>query len=323
LVWKFGASKTDRQIVSFGQLESLEPVSGSVLVRGDSVNFAAGRSAFLDDGIYLYRLNPTTGEKLSEHRIYLLDSNGRQPQIDWLTMPGALPDVLSSDGEYVYMRHLAFGLDGQPADHPGNDHLYCPTGFLDRSGFHRSYWNYGKDTFKSRIGVGTGAGPGSKIIVMDKDNLFHFGRSRAVNSMMRSDEQFLLSSTSRSSTGDRVTNTKRRRGGDTKRKTKERENSTTASAAGHWAVASLVQVRAMVLSKDTLFVAGPKGDWMHLADAYEGRQGIALLAVSASAGTTSAEYPLPELPVFDGMSAAHESLYLSLRDGSVTCFTRQ
>ena len=79
----------------------------------------------------------------------------------------------------------------------------------------------------------------------------------------------------------------------------------------------------MVLSKDTLFIAGPKGDWMHSSDAYEGREGIALLAVSASTGTTAAEYALPELPVFDGMSAAYEGLYLSLRDGSVTCFTGQ
>ena len=79
----------------------------------------------------------------------------------------------------------------------------------------------------------------------------------------------------------------------------------------------------MVLSKDTSFVAGPKGDRMHLADAYEGRQGIALLAVSASAGTTIAEYPISSLPVFDGMSAAYESLYLSLRDGSIACFAGQ
>ena len=79
----------------------------------------------------------------------------------------------------------------------------------------------------------------------------------------------------------------------------------------------------MVLSKDTLFIVGPKGDWMHSADSYEGREGIALVAVSPLTGATTAEYALPELPVFDGMSAAYESLYLSLRDGSVTCFTGQ
>lgn len=320
LVWSFNASKTDRQIVSFGQLESAYPVSGSVLVHGDSVYFAAGKSAFLDDGIYLYRLNAMTGEKLSETQVYLLDADGGQPRVNWLSMPGALPDVLSSDGDYVYMRHLAFGLDGRSADHPGNDHLYSPTGFLDRSGFHRSFWNYGKGTFKSRIGVGTGAGPGSKIIVMDKDNLFHFGRSRAVNSMMRSNEQFFLSPTSRSSIGAAVTDAKRRRGRDAKRSNEERGDSTTAPATKQWACASPVQVRAMLLSKDTLFIAGPKGDWMHSADAYAGRQGVALLAVSASTGTTLAEHPLPTLPVFDGMIAARGILYLSLTDGSIMCF---
>ena len=323
LVWTFTASRTDRQVVSFGQLESPAPVSGSVLVHGNSVYFAAGKSAFLDDGIYLYRLNPVTGAKLSETRIYLLDSDGRQPQINWLSMPGALPDVLSSDGEYVYMRHLAFGLDGQPAGNPGNDHLYSPNGFLDHSGFHRSFWNYGKGTFKSRVGVGTGAGPGSKMIVMDKAKLFHFGRSRALGAMMRGEEQFVLSSTLRMSSDARVPSAKPRRRGDTKKKNGKKGDGAKGPAAGVWAGASPVQVRAMVLAGDKLFVAGPKGDWMRSLDAFEGRQGIALVAVSTSTGKTIADFPIPSLPVFDGMSAANESLYLSLQDGSIACLAGQ
>ena len=53
--------------------------------------------------------------------------------------------------------------------------------------------------------------------------------------------------------------------------------------------------------------------------AYAGRQGVALLAVSASTGTTLAEHPLHSLLVFDGMIAAQGNLYLSLTDGSIMC----
>ena len=84
---EFQCSKHEIQ-QGLGQLESAYPVSGSVLVHDDSVYFAAGKSAFLDDGIYLYRLNAMTGEKVSETQVYLLDSDGIQPKIDWLAMPG-------------------------------------------------------------------------------------------------------------------------------------------------------------------------------------------------------------------------------------------
>ncbi len=151
---------------------------------------------------------------------------------------------------------------------------------------------------------------------MNDDSLFHFGRSRAVNAMMRGDEQFVLSLTPRSNATAPVATSKRRRGRGT-------ENAGGAPGGKPWTCASPIQVRAMVLGNDTLLVAGPKGEWMHSADAYQGRQGIALLAVSASTGETINDTPLSSLPVFDGMSIANESLYLSLQDGSIVCFTGQ
>ena len=48
-----------------GQIESAWPVSGSVLVRDGSVYCAAGRSSYVDGGIYLERLDLKTGGPLS------------------------------------------------------------------------------------------------------------------------------------------------------------------------------------------------------------------------------------------------------------------
>ena len=46
------------------------------------------------------------------------------------SLPGALPDVLSCDGESVYLRHLRFDRSGQLQ--PGAaEHLFSSAGFLD------------------------------------------------------------------------------------------------------------------------------------------------------------------------------------------------
>ena len=57
LAWRFRAAPEDRRIVSYGQVESLWPVPGSVLVEEGVVCCAAGRSSYLDGGMRLCRLD--------------------------------------------------------------------------------------------------------------------------------------------------------------------------------------------------------------------------------------------------------------------------
>ena len=62
LAWRF-KDLPDRLIGAYGQLESAWPVSGSALVLNDTLYFAAGRWILhLDGGIFLYALNPRTGD---------------------------------------------------------------------------------------------------------------------------------------------------------------------------------------------------------------------------------------------------------------------
>jgi hypothetical protein len=51
-----------------------------------------------------------------------------------------------------------------------------------------------------------------------------------------------------------------------------------------------------------------------------GRKGGTLIAVKPGDGTTIRELPLPSPPVFDGLIAAQQHLYLAAMDGTVTCF---
>ncbi|MCX6908437.1 MAG: PQQ-binding-like beta-propeller repeat protein, partial [Verrucomicrobia bacterium] len=66
LVWRFRAAPVDQRMISFEQLESSWPVSGSVLVLDGVVHCVAGRSSFLDGGMRLLGLDAKTGQKVHE-----------------------------------------------------------------------------------------------------------------------------------------------------------------------------------------------------------------------------------------------------------------
>jgi len=138
LAWRFRAAPTTAQIVSRGQLESLWPAHGSVLVRDDRAYFAAGRSSFLDGGILLYVLDVATGKVVASRRFDSLDpESGEQPKdvvirFNYDAPRVALPDILSAYGDDLFMRHLRFdpSLVSRPLD---KKHLYSSAGLLDRN----------------------------------------------------------------------------------------------------------------------------------------------------------------------------------------------
>jgi hypothetical protein len=87
----------------------------------------------------------------------------------------------------------------------------------------------------------------------------------------------------------------------------------------------------MVLADKTLFVAGPpellsladrsiaQQDLDAAADAYDGKLGGTLRAISTQDGSKLAELKLDSPPVFDGMIAAQGRLFISTMDGQVRC----
>ena len=196
LVWKFRAAPQDTRIMAFEQLESRWPVHGSVLVRDGVVYAVAGKSLFLDGGMRLVRLEAATGKLLSEEVLDDRDpetGGDIQDRISRLTMPVALPDVLSSDGRHVYMRSQVFDMEGnrgsvaiqatkvgeyaaiQDADRA---HLFSSAGFLDETWYHRSYWIYGSN-FEGGWNSYYLAGqrvPAGKILSYDEDSVYGFGR---------------------------------------------------------------------------------------------------------------------------------------------------
>ena len=182
--------------MAFEQLESVWPVHGSVLCEDGLAFFVAGRSNYLDGGLRWYKLDIETGMSLAEAAIDERDPEtgaNLQSRIQILNMPAGLPDVLSSDGRYVYMRSQQFDRDGKRlglGPHSGQSaeqgsvqrgeaaHLFAPMGLLDGTWFHRSYWVYGRSFAGGHSGYYQAGkyAPAGRILVFDDNNVYGFCR---------------------------------------------------------------------------------------------------------------------------------------------------
>jgi len=356
LIWRFRAAPTDRRLVAFEQLESVWPVPGNVMVLdGSSTDAAqptvycvAGRSMFLDGGLRLLRLDPRTGRKLSETVLDEFDpetGKSLQDYVSALNMPVALPDVLSCDGANVYMRSQQFDLEGHrrhiaptdisPASAVGGMHLFSPTGFLDGSWWHRSYWVYGKG-FAEGAGGWPQAGkvvPAGHLLVFDGDSVYGYGRQPEYYKWTTPVRYQLFAMAKNPKVLPRVP---RKPGAAQQRR--KRARLPRVDLGWRWRHEAPLQVRAIALAGDSLFIAGPpivideeeafdhpydpviKAKLEQQSAALEGHAGGLLMAVSASDGTKLAEYKLDSPPAWDGMAATNGRLYLSTIDGEVLCF---
>jgi hypothetical protein len=145
---------------------------------------------FLDGGLRMLQLDPKTGRKIAETLHDDRDpesGDNLQKHVKVLNMPVALADILSTDGKFVYMRSQPFDFKGNRIGIPhraandqiGEDmHLFAPTGFLDGSYWHRTYWVYGRgfDGGHSGYHVAGKFAPAGKILVHDDDTVYGFGR---------------------------------------------------------------------------------------------------------------------------------------------------
>jgi len=92
-----------------------------------------------------------------------------------------------------------------------------------------------------------------------------------------------------------------------------------------WTQKLPVLARAMVLARDTLFMAGPPDVFATdgPAAAFANNKESFLCVISTEDGRELAKYKLNSSPVFDGMAAAHGRLYIATEDGSVLCLAEK
>jgi len=360
LVWRFLAAPRRTRAVAFDQVESLWPVHGSVLVletgkaageggAGAVAYAVAGRSSYLDGGMYLYGLDPFTGEVRCTSRLRSEHPNAPPPppeanqaemrrqiaqnatdyktftapdRSDAFSMAGARRAVLVADGDSVYLRHLRFdrNLTRQGDALP---HLFSTTSLLDGAEIHRSHWVLGTGDFtrtpvayswiayKPRKGPGgTLSVPYGLMLAFDETTVWGVRRNHLMRSKLAGKGMYVLFGQARPDSA-----------GAKRYRPDFREDGVRLA----WTAPLPLRPRAMVRA-DRLLVIGGMPDAFDPNDpsapcnaAFEGEKGGLLSIASADNGHRVGGRPLEAPPVWDGLDAAGGRLYLALEDGSVLC----
>ena len=314
LAWRFRVAPESRQIVAYGRLESAWPVHGNVLVckgpKGRPVAYAAaGRTSYVDGGVHLCGVDAATGLLAFRRTISHRDpKTGKEPQdtIKGVIMPGAMPDVLSTDGTSIFMRHQRFDLAGKTLEQTV-DHLFCSAGFVDDTWWHRTYLQIGQ-YMKGGYGGWTAAGNArisGKALVRNDRLAFGFGRTGYTNT---GSHLGLQSEWRLFAAEPKPVAPAKGKGG---RGAKPKINYV-------WSKSIDVLPRAMLLAGETLLLAGPKNVEGFAAGGPAGD--VRLLAISTADGSQKAQYKLRASPVYDSFAVCEGRLYFTTVDGCVVCW---
>jgi len=322
LVWRFQAAPEERQICVMGQVESAWPVHGSVLVRDGMVYCTAGRSSFLDGGIHVYALNPYSGEILHETLLRSEDPDvstyGGRP----FDIEGAKTDLLVAGKEDIYLFQNRFNSDLTPepmpritklGDRQCESHLMTTDGFLDETWFNRTYWTHSERWPGYYF---TYRGPKSgQILVFDDTTTYAlkvYTERRGHSPEFRPGSGYHLIA-DRNTTQPVL---------DVMDIGAEKGRGFSRTELPIWWEMIPIRAHGMLLARDHLYVVGPP-DLAPEQGAYAamiGKRGAVFRVVSTSDGSKLAEFEMDEVPVFDGLIATGERLYMSTMDGTLICW---
>jgi hypothetical protein len=261
----------------------------------------------------IYKINPATGVVLAETKIKDKET---------------LPDILSWQNGFIYMRNMCF--DNKLNEVEPNPHLYPTKGFLDNSWWHRHYWIIGTK-MESNYGGWPKASrqyPSGRILIRDNNIVYGYGRP----ALSVTGSHAGLGGTKYSLYSlDLTMQNKQAPEPKPNAKKGKRKKAKFPPRVYRWQTDVPVFVRAMVLTQDKLFIAGPTdllqdiqeatmfADIKEQADILKNPDNGILQVISTSDGDKIAEYPLNAQPMFDGLIAADKKLFISTIDGKLIC----
>lgn len=349
LAWRFHAAPAVRSIVSFEQIESVWPVAGSLIVKDRRAYCAAGRSSFLDGGITLWALDAASGEPLARRTVH---TEQGQENIDAFhthhISEGGNTDLLVFDGEHFHMGIFQFDADLNPIEMhesepygqaPTNLHLASSSGLLDETGHNRSHWTYWSSWPGAHYST---YAPKSGQILAFNDEITYSAKTYDFLTLNQKGKTPLnaigapattenlpasLDWLSRSPThhpGGSVSLLADRNDNEPQTPGNFRElgGGFSRVAPPVWSRTITVRPRAMLLTPDTLYVAGPPH---HVEPSdphatYENRAGATLGLYATADGRSIDQVKLDHPPAFDALSAADGKLFMADTQGQVICW---
>lgn len=167
-VWELRAAPIDERIGAYGQLESAWPVAGSVLVMDDVAYFTAGRQQMSDGGVFIFSIDPLTGERNWVHKLNEIPQKGYRGNSGdpWGFYKNSglefdPVDLLHKEGDRIALSRWLISLDGETVEvdtwdgfahvSPGEGSVYVPRGTWTY-GF-RQIHRFGNEAFRRSLCV--------------------------------------------------------------------------------------------------------------------------------------------------------------------------
>lgn len=263
LVWRYLAAPSEQRLIAYGQLESVWPVLGSVLIHDGVAYVAAGRAPGSDGGLHVHALEPRSGRVLWSRNLAKADKGG-------------LCDLLVSSGEALCV--AGYELDWKTgAVRPKNRAATYLRGGM--AGLLEASWTRLPIALRKSIQTWTYGEASGQLLAFGPESVYGYYATEGRTPRKQPDDLLFA-------TGDRSWKVK---------------------------IASPLQIEALILTRDLLWVAGTGNR--------EQRQtgGGLVRGLDRADGKTIAEVRLTASPVYDGLAAAYGRLFVVTEDGHCLC----
>ena len=347
LAWRLRVAPREFQTVSYEKLESLWPAFGSVLVWNDTLFASAGRSSYLNGGLFLYAIDIPSGKIEHSHRMDTPRDNATHLAF---STAGTINDIMKSDGRNVLITRFGFTPDLKPTENTGQ-HVYSGAGLYDDRWFNRGFWSYGHSIEKAnRENIqdyrAAMKGPGGYVIAVDHDSVYGIETRVPTNGGGFKIGEAYMTVLIAEKVGETVFGTKE----VFDYQPGERHQFTRKLT---WKIDIPFQSRGLAASKEKLFVAGWNEEPIEDSEVAtktlsaskgksraqdratgKGSGGLAVFRLhktgdgsfwvcSKKDGSVLARYSLPSGAIFDGVAIAQGCLFIAMEDGSVMCYGKR
>jgi hypothetical protein len=237
-------------------------------------------------------------------------------------MQGSRSDILVAGQEDIYLFQNRFdaSLTPQPmpritklGDRRAEPHLMTTDGFLDKTWFNRTYWIH-SDRWPGYYFTYRGPKSGQLLVFDDAITyalkVYTQRRGHSPEFQPGSGYQLIADRNTTQPVLDEMDIGA------------EKGRGFTRTELPLWSQSIPIRAHGMLLARDRLYVAGPP-DLAPGQGAYEamiGQRGSLFRVVSTSDGGQVTEFKMAEVPVFDGLIAAGDRLFMVTMNGTLICF---